>query len=78
MSGPMTEYLLVAVLGLVALGAVAFPVLVGRERYLDRADFEADLQRYRDALRAGTVCGHCREPNPAGSRFCGQCGRPLD
>ncbi|MFP4624898.1 MAG: zinc-ribbon domain-containing protein [Gemmatimonadota bacterium] len=35
------------------------------------------MDRYRDALRAGTVCESCRAANPPGSRFCGQCGLEL-
>ena len=34
--------------------------------------------RYREALRAGTVCEHCTFANPPGSRFCADCGRRLE
>lgn len=74
----MSEYLVVVVLVLLALSAVLFPLLVGRERYASEAELEADVERYRTALREGTLCRHCRTANPAGSRFCGQCGRELD
>lgn len=73
----MTGYVLVVVLGLIALGAIAFPLLVGRERYDGAEDLEADIARYREALEAGTVCGHCRQANPADAAYCGDCGRPL-
>ena len=73
----MSEYLLVIVLGLIALGAVAFPLLVGRGRYPHREALEADVERYRRALEAGTVCDRCREANPPGSNFCRECGRAL-
>lgn len=73
----MSEYLIVIVLGLIALGAVAFPFLVGRGRYEDAAELEADVRRYRDALREGTLCSHCREPNPPASQFCRSCGHDL-
>jgi hypothetical protein len=36
-----------------------------------------EVDRYREALRAGTLCGHCGQANAAGSRFCAECGRPL-
>lgn len=36
-----------------------------------------ELALYRAALRAGTVCDRCLQPNPEGSRFCSQCGRQL-
>ena len=73
----MSEYLLVAVLVVIALGAVAFPLLVGRHSYDDARELDADLHRYREALDAGTVCERCREANRAGSRFCARCGREL-
>ncbi|HET9985448.1 MAG TPA: zinc ribbon domain-containing protein [Longimicrobiales bacterium] len=45
-----------------------------------RADdeLEAEVLRYRDALRAGTVCEYCRQANPPGSRFCYECGQRLE
>jgi hypothetical protein len=38
---------------------------------------EPELARYRDAVRAGTVCGRCGEANPEDSQFCSECGRPV-
>lgn len=73
----MSEYVVVAVLVLLALGAVLFPLLVGRERYGSEAELDADVERYRMALRENTVCRHCRAASPAGSRFCAECGREL-
>jgi Tfp pilus assembly protein PilW len=73
----MTEYLVVLILGLVVLGAVAFPFLAGTARYQDPADLDADIRRYRQALAAGTLCSRCREANPQGSRYCQDCGRAL-
>lgn len=73
----MTEYLIVIILGLIAVGAVAFPFLAGVARYDDEAGLDADVQRYRDALHAGTVCSRCRAANPPGSRFCTDCGNEL-
>lgn len=40
-------------------------------------DIEADVLRYRRALRAGTVCRKCGEANPEGSVFCADCGSRL-
>lgn len=74
----MTDYLIVLVLGVIALGAVAFPLLVGRDSYPDRATLDSDVQRYRDALEAGTVCDHCRQANPPASAYCQDCGQPLE
>lgn len=46
-------------------------------RSRERDDLEAEIARFRAALREGTACGECGEANPAGSRFCGGCGRSL-
>lgn len=73
----MTEYLIVAVLGLVTLGAIAFPFVTGIARYQDRGDLEADVRRYRAALAADTVCSRCRAASAPGSRFCIDCGHEL-
>ena len=40
-------------------------------------ELERQILQYRDALRAGTVCPRCTAANPAGSRFCAQCGKPI-
>ena len=73
----MSEILMIVILGVIALGAVAYPVLVGRVQYADAEELEEDVQRYRTALAAGTVCPRCRHPNAADARFCAECGRAL-
>lgn len=73
----MLQYVIIGALAVVALAAVAFPVLAGRGRYDDRETLEADLDRYRDAVAGDTVCPRCRAANPPGSRFCAECGRAL-
>jgi ribosomal protein L40E len=40
-------------------------------------DVEAEVLRYRAALRAGTLCRKCGAANPDGSQFCGDCGARL-
>jgi len=44
----------------------------------DAAALRAEVDRYRAAIRAGTLCRMCNRPNPAGSRYCMHCGRRLD
>lgn len=38
---------------------------------------ELEVQRYRVALRAGTVCRKCGQASPAASLFCFECGNRL-
>ena len=38
---------------------------------------KGEVDRYREAIRAGTLCERCGQANAPDSRFCGECGRPL-
>lgn len=40
-------------------------------------ELELEIQRYRAALRAGTICNKCGQANPADSAFCFECGAQL-
>lgn len=73
----MSETLLIVALGLIVAAVVAYPLIAGRPRYEDADALDADVARYREALRAGTVCRRCRAANPAGSRYCSECGQEL-
>lgn len=73
----MSEAILILILGIIALGAVAYPLLVGRARYVDADDLEADIRRYRKALAADSVCGRCKHANPPDGRYCAECGHEL-
>ena len=35
------------------------------------------VERYRDAIKRGTLCERCLTANPGGSRYCGDCGKTL-
>jgi ribosomal protein L40E len=41
------------------------------------AALEAEILRYRAAVRAGSVCRKCGQANPAGSAYCYECGSRL-
>jgi hypothetical protein len=38
---------------------------------------EAEVLRYREALRARTICPACSSANPPGSKYCKECGERL-
>jgi ribosomal protein L40E len=40
-------------------------------------DVESEVMRYREAVRAGTVCRKCGQANPGGSAYCFECGARL-
>jgi zinc-ribbon domain len=85
------ETVVTIILGLAVASAVLLP-LMARGRAFDydwdgsadersregrRETVEADVLRYREAMHAGTICTRCAQANPAGSRFCMDCGRKL-
>lgn len=40
-------------------------------------ELEREILRYREAIRAGTVCPQCSAANEPASRFCADCGTAL-
>lgn len=81
------EIAVALLLTMLAVGAVLYPLVRGdvgagmREFEppppLDTAALEREVERYRAALRAGTLCRRCGQANLQGSRFCQDCGRRL-
>jgi ribosomal protein L40E len=76
----MMEIAIVITLAVIAFGALMLPLLRGRGAATDAmtdASVEEQVQRYRDAVRADTVCRRCGQANPPASRYCFECGRQL-
>jgi type II secretory pathway pseudopilin PulG len=81
------EIIIVVIIVVLAVAAVLVPLLRrGGAESLDaeasatgmsEAEIERQVDAYRAALRAGTLCRRCGAPNPGGSRFCHECGRRL-
>lgn len=58
------------------LAAPAAPAMDGGADDSD-ARIEREVLRYREALRAGTLCARCGQANPPGSAYCSDCGKRL-
>jgi hypothetical protein len=74
------ELAVIVVLAILAFGVITIPIMRGGGAATDGmsgASVEEEIARYRAAVRADTVCRRCGQANPAGSRFCSECGRPL-
>lgn len=71
------EYVLLALVALVTVTAVAMPLLRRPAPPASDDELDAEVDRYRVALRAGTVCTGCLEANAPGSRYCAGCGAAL-
>ena len=71
------ETVVILTVVILALVLVVTP-LVRRDRQpagYAPADLDADVARYHEAMRADTLCAHCAEASPPGSRYCMRCGR---
>ena len=75
------EIAIIGALVLVALVAVLVPAVRGgggsASALADDADIENEIARYREALRADTMCRRCGQANPADAKYCYECGRKL-
>jgi len=40
-------------------------------------EIRKEVERYRAAIKAKTLCERCLTPNPAKSNYCMECGRAL-
>jgi ribosomal protein L40E len=81
------EIIIVVLVVVVAVVAVVLPLVLrgGAETLeadaaaggMSEAEIERQVLAYRAALRAGTLCRRCGAANPAGARFCHECGRRV-
>ena len=74
------EIVVVALIVLVAAAAIVHPLLLERTaagRYDTDEEISAEVERYRAAIRANTLCHVCLTANPPQSNYCSQCGRDL-
>ena len=85
--------MLVVLVGVAALAAVFYPLMrsdttpsgdvdvpVARDASAEASpdeNIDAEIAQYRDALHAHTICDRCLQANPAGSKYCFECGRTL-
>lgn len=70
-------YLVIGILAAAVVAVVVYPLIRSDRTVLDEAGLAAEVDRYREALRRGTLCDSCLAANAAGSRFCAECGAPL-
>lgn len=71
------KILIIGILVVLAVAAVVIPLVRPARGTMDEATLDAEVKRYRRALREGTVCDQCLEANEAGGHYCANCGAPL-
>lgn len=65
---------------LIAMALVTYPLFVARpadRTFASDGEIRNEVERYRAAIKAKTLCDHCLTANPAGSAYCSECGRSL-
>lgn len=60
-------------------GAVISQLKRPQDKFVPASDesLNEKVERYRDAIKRGTLCERCLAANPGGSRYCGDCGKIL-
>lgn len=75
------EIAVIVAIAIVAIGVVVLPLLRKSDAHagthLSDAEIDAEVARYRAAIKSSTLCDRCLAANPEASRFCGDCGREL-
>ncbi len=74
------EILVGVLIALLAIGMVAYPLFFSKtadRTFASDGEIRQEVDRYRAAMKAKTLCDHCLTPNPEGSVYCGECGRAL-
>lgn len=74
------EAAIIITLAIVAFALIIIPIVRGAGGATDSMSaepVEQQVERYRAAVRADTICSKCGQANPPASRFCYDCGRPL-
>ncbi|HEX6558871.1 MAG TPA: hypothetical protein VF021_05395 [Longimicrobiales bacterium] len=75
------EIAVIAAIAIAAIGIVILPLLRRSQAHagthLTETEIDAEVARYRAAIKGHTLCERCLAANPEGSRFCGECGREL-
>jgi uncharacterized membrane protein YccC len=71
------EILIIGILVALAVAAVVIPLVRPARGTMDEATLDAEVERYRKALRNDVLCDQCLEANEPGARYCANCGAPL-
>ncbi len=74
-----TEILAGVIVAMVVAALVAVPLFrkPAKAPFRSEGEIRNEVNRYRAAIKAKTLCDRCLTANPAGSNFCSECGRSL-
>lgn len=74
------EIVIGVAVALLAIGLIGYPLVYHRpvaRTFASDGEIRNEVDRYRAALKARTLCERCLTANPAGSSYCSDCGGAL-
>ncbi len=71
------DILIIGILVAVVVAVVVIPLVRPARGTLDEATLDAEVERYRKALRHDSVCDQCLEANEPEAAYCANCGAPM-
>ena len=74
------EIVIGVLVALVALLLIGYPLLYDRpvtRTFASDGEIRQEVDRYRAAIKARTLCERCLTANPARSSYCSECGSAL-
>ena len=75
-----TELLVGIVVAIAAIALIGYPLFYDRpvsRTFASDGEIRQEVERYRSAIKARTLCERCLNANPAGSNYCSDCGAAL-
>lgn len=73
----MAAGVIVALVVLALIGILVFAKKPYSAGFANDNEIRAEVDRYRAAMKATTLCERCLMPNAARSNYCSECGRGL-
>jgi hypothetical protein len=74
------EIVIGVLVGLIAIALIGYPLIYDRpvaRTFASDGEIRQEVDRYRAAIKARTLCERCLTANPARSSYCSDCGSAL-
>ncbi len=74
------ETMIGALVAIAAVMLIGYPLFVNRPQtrtFGSDGEIRQEIDRYRSAIKAKTLCERCLSANPARSNYCSECGSAL-
>jgi hypothetical protein len=74
------EIVIGVLVAIVAIALIGYPLFYARpvaRTFASEGEIRQEVDRYRAAIKARTLCERCLAANPAKSNYCSECGTSL-